>query len=35
MVATVLGMFGDMKLKFIRDRQRAGIEAEKGYQSLL
>ncbi len=29
MVITVLGMVADMKLKFIRDRQRAGIEAAK------
>uniref|UniRef100_UPI003ADC0ACC recombinase family protein n=1 Tax=Paracoccus sp. T5 TaxID=3402161 RepID=UPI003ADC0ACC len=30
MVITVLGMGADMELKFIRDRQRAGIEAAKG-----
>jgi DNA invertase Pin-like site-specific DNA recombinase len=30
MVITVLGMVADMELKFIRDRQRAGIEATKG-----
>ena len=30
MVITVLGMVADMELKFIRDRQRAGIEAAKG-----
>ncbi|WP_099828180.1 recombinase family protein [Oceaniglobus indicus] len=30
MVVTVLGMVADMELKFIRDRQRAGIEAAKG-----
>lgn len=29
MVITVLGMVADMELKFIRDRQRAGIEAAK------
>lgn len=29
MVITVLGMVTDMELKFIRDRQRAGIEAAK------
>ena len=29
MVITVLGMTADMELKFIRDRQRAGIEAAK------
>ncbi|WP_421702569.1 recombinase family protein [Aliiroseovarius sp.] len=29
-VITVLGMVADMELKFIRDRQRAGIEAAKG-----
>lgn len=29
MVVTVLGMVADMELKFIRDRQRAGIEAAK------
>ncbi len=28
-VVTVLGMVADMELKFIRDRQRAGIEAAK------
>ena len=30
MVITVLGMVADMELKFIRDRQRARIEAAKG-----
>ena len=30
MVITVLGMVADVELKFIRDRQRAGIEAAKG-----
>ena len=30
MVITVLGMVADMELKFIRDRQRAGINAAKG-----
>lgn len=30
MVITVLGMVADMELKFIRDRQRAGIDAAKG-----
>jgi DNA invertase Pin-like site-specific DNA recombinase len=29
MVLTVLGMIGEMELGFIRDRQRAGIEAAK------
>lgn len=29
-IITVLGMVADMELKFIRDRQRAGIEAAKG-----
>lgn len=29
LVITVLGMVADMELKFIRDRQRAGIEAAK------
>jgi len=29
MVITVLGMVADMELKFIRDRQRAGIDAAK------
>ena len=29
MVVTVLGMVADMELKFIRDRQRAGIDAAK------
>lgn len=29
MLITVLGMVADMELKFIRDRQRAGIEAAK------
>ena len=29
MVITVLGMVADMELKFIKDRQRAGIEAAK------
>ena len=29
MVVTVLGMVADMELKFIRDRQRTGIEAAK------
>jgi len=30
MVITVLGMVADMELTFIRDRQRAGIDAAKG-----
>ncbi len=30
MVITVLGMVADMELRFIRDRQRAGMEAAKG-----
>ena len=30
MVITVLGMAADMELKFIRDRQRAGIDTPKG-----
>ncbi|MDK3075835.1 recombinase family protein [Sedimentitalea sp. JM2-8] len=30
MFITVLGMVADIELKFIRDRQRAGIEAAKG-----
>ena len=30
MVVTVLGMVADMELQFIRERQRAGIEAAKG-----
>ena len=30
MVVTILGMVADMELQFIRDRQRAGIEAAKG-----
>ena len=30
MVITVLGMVADMELKFIKDRQRAGIDAAKG-----
>ena len=30
LVVTVLGIVADMELKFIRDRQRAGIEAAKG-----
>ncbi|NCO22274.1 MAG: resolvase [Hydrogenophilales bacterium CG17_big_fil_post_rev_8_21_14_2_50_63_12] len=30
MVVTVLGMVADMELKFIHDRQRAGIDAAKG-----
>lgn len=30
MFITVLGMVADMELKFIRDRQRAGIAAAKG-----
>ncbi|NUH65536.1 recombinase family protein [Sulfitobacter sp. S0837] len=30
MVITVLGMMADMELKFIRDRQRAGIDVAKG-----
>lgn len=30
MVITVLGMVAEMELKFIRDRQRAGIDAAKG-----
>lgn len=29
MVVTILGMVADMELKFIKDRQRAGIEAAK------
>jgi len=29
MVITILGMVTDMELKFIKDRQRAGIEAAK------
>jgi DNA invertase Pin-like site-specific DNA recombinase len=29
MVTTVLGMVADMELKFIKDRQRAGIELAK------
>ena len=29
MVITVLGMVADMELKFIKDRQKAGIEAAK------
>ena len=29
MVITILGMVADMELKFIRDRQRAGIDAAK------
>ena len=29
LVITVLGMVADMELKFIRDRQRAGIDAAK------
>lgn len=29
MVVTILGMVADMELTFIRDRQRAGIEAAK------
>ena len=29
MVITVLGMVADMELKFIKDRQRAGIEAAR------
>ena len=29
MVITVLGMVADMELKFIKDRQRAGIELAK------
>ena len=29
MVVTVLGMVADMELRFIRDRQRAGIDAAK------
>lgn len=29
MIITVLGMVADMELKFIRDRQRAGIDAAK------
>jgi len=29
MVIAVLGMVADMELKFIRDRQRAGIDAAK------
>ena len=30
MVLTVLGMVAEMELGFIRDRQRAGIDAAKG-----
>jgi len=30
MMITVLGMVADMELKFIKDRQRAGIEVAKG-----
>ncbi|GHG34540.1 hypothetical protein GCM10017322_36840 [Paracoccus aerius] len=33
-VITVLGMVADMELKFIRDRQRAGIEATKDGSNL-
>jgi DNA invertase Pin-like site-specific DNA recombinase len=29
MVITILGMMADMELKFIKDRQRAGIDAAK------
>ena len=29
MVITILGMVADMELQFIKDRQRAGIEAAK------
>ncbi len=29
MVITILGMVADMELKFIKDRQKAGIEAAK------
>lgn len=29
MVITILGMVADMELKFIKDRQRAGIDATK------
>ncbi len=29
MVITILGMVADMELKFIRDRQRAGIDAAR------
>ncbi len=29
MVITILGMVDDMELKFIKDRQRAGIDAAK------
>ncbi|MCY4005889.1 MAG: recombinase family protein [Rhodobacteraceae bacterium] len=29
LVVTVLGMVADLELKFIRDRQRAGIDAAK------
>lgn len=29
MVITILGMVADMELKFIKDRQRAGIDAAK------
>ena len=32
MVITILGMVADMELKFIKDRQRAGIEALRGPQ---
>ncbi len=31
MVITILGMVADMELKFIKDRQRAGIDAAKPY----
>jgi DNA invertase Pin-like site-specific DNA recombinase len=34
MVLTVLGMIAEMELSFIRDRQRAGIEAAKGMKRL-
>jgi len=29
MVVTILGMVADLELKFIKDRQRAGIDAAK------
>lgn len=32
LVVTILGMVADMELRFIRDRQRAGIEAAKARQ---
>lgn len=33
MVITILGMVADMELKFIKDRQRAGIEAAKAQRT--